>query len=425
MTSICFVNLPQERSLDPALDVPLGLLYVAAAARDAGCEISFVDFAFSDATLPFADIYAMTIMTTSYNAAIRVRDLGKSINPECLVMVGGPHPTAMPEETAKDFDIVVPGEGEWVVQDIIKDKRYYPHIAARQPITDVDTLRMPARDIVLLKEYNRRVGDEQATSIITARGCSFRCAFCSSSIMFDRVRYRDPDAVVYELEMLRDFYGFKSFVFYDDTFVLNRKRLYPMLDKIKPMGITFRCNGRAGYNTYEDFVRLKEAGCHTVSFGIESGSQAILDKINKMATVQSNREAIRDAQRAGLVAKAFLIVGLPGETDETVEETMRFIDESDPDCYTLFTFVPYPGTQIWNHREDFGVEIIEQDWDKFYVIAEQGVGGIVLQTDTYSPEKLAEMRNRLLEHLKRRRWGGTVEQYEQNVTWRNVVKTKC
>ena len=420
MPSIAFINLPQSGSLDDRLDVPLGLLYVAATARDAGAEISFVDLAFADVALPPADIYAMQVHTPSYNYAMRVRDLCKTINPLCLVMVGGPHPTAMPQETARDFDIVVPGEGEWAVRDLIQDKRFYPHVTARQPITNVDSLPLPARDIAPLREYHRKVGDDRATSIITARGCPFNCSFCSSGIMFDRVRYRSISAVVDELTLLRDNYGFKSFVFYDDTFVLNRRRLYPILDRIKQLDITFRCNGRAGYNTYEDFTRLKKAGCHTVAFGIESGSQQILDRINKQCKVEDNLRAIEDARRAGLVSKVFLIVGLPGETPETIEETKQFIDQADPDCYTLFTFVPYPGTPIWNNRESYGVEIIERDWSKFYVIAGQGEGGIVLRTDTYSPESLIEMRNDLLSHLHKRRWGGTVELYEDQVTWRKV-----
>ena len=419
MTRIVFINLPQSNSLDDKLDVPLGLLYVAAACRDIGCDISCVDLAF-DGSLPFADIYAMTVMTTAYNAAKKARDQCKAINPNCLVMVGGPHPTAMPTETAMDFDIVVPGEGEWAVQDIIWNKRFYPHIVSRQPITNIDSLSLPARDIVPLQEYHRKVGEEHATSLITARGCPFNCSFCSSKLMFDRVRYRNVDAVIEELKLLKDDYGYTSFVFYDDTFVLKRSRLYPMLEKIKQLNISFRCNGRAGYNTYEDFVHLKEAGCHTVSFGVESGSQKILDLINKKCKVEDNYIAIAEAKRAGLVAKAFLIVGLPGETKETVEETKKFIDNADPDCYTLFTFVPYPGTPIWNEQDKYGVEIIESDWDKFYVIAGQGIGGVVLQTDTYSPEKLVEMRSDLLAHLSKRRWGGTVEDYEKNVTWRNV-----
>jgi radical SAM superfamily enzyme YgiQ (UPF0313 family) len=419
MIRICFINLPQSNSLDPALDVPLGLLYVAAAAREAGADISCVDLAF-DTQLPYADIYAMQVHTTAYNAAIRARDQCKAINPNCLIIVGGPHPTAMPQETAKDFDIVVPGEGEWVVQDIIREKRFYPHIAPRQLITDLDSLRFPARDIVPLHDYHRRVGDEQATSIITSRGCPFGCAFCSSKIMFDHVRYRHPDAVVAELTMLRDTYGFKSFVFYDDTFVLKRNRLYPLLERIKELGISFRCNGRAGYNTYEDFVRLKEAGCHTVSFGVESGSQKILDRINKHCRVEDNYQVIQDAKKAGLVAKAFLIVGLPGETWDTIEETKRFIDQADPDVYTLFRFVCYPGTPIWRNQKAYAVTTTSTHWDDYYDIAGQGTGGDTLTTDTYNHQSIAEMQTSLLEHLAKREWRGTVEAYERDVQWRAV-----
>lgn len=417
---VCLINLPQPNSLDDRLDTPLGLLYVAAVLRDDGHEVSVVDLSGVERAswsthIPVADVYGLTVFTCAYNIAKAVRDIAKVKNPDAPVMVGGAHPTALSIETARDFDIVIQGEGEWVARDALRSKAR--GVLPRAPVVDLDVLPLPAREFVDLQSYHRKVGEALATSLITSRGCPFHCSFCGSDTMFGRVRYRAIDKVIEELASLQA-QGFQSFLFYDDTFVLYRKRLYSLLAEIKRLHIQFRCNGRAGYNTLEDFERLKDAGCHTVAFGIESGSQTILDRANKRVTVKANEEAIANAKRAGLVAKAFLIVGLPGETQETIDETKRFIDRTDPDAYTLFTFIPFPGCDVWARPAFYGVRIDVSSWDDYYVIAGQNDGGSVVTTDTYDAIKLAAFRQDLLTHLRERTWRGTVEGYESRVTWR-------
>ena len=108
----------------------------------------------------------------------------------------------------------------------------------------------------------------------------------------------------------------------------------------------FRCNGNTRHDTYDDFKLLYDSGCREICFGIESGSQTILDKVNKRMTVAENKQAIKEAKRAGLIVKAFLMIGNPGETKATIEETKQFIMDTDPDQYTLFNFVPLPGCDI-------------------------------------------------------------------------------
>jgi radical SAM superfamily enzyme YgiQ (UPF0313 family) len=426
---VCLIHPPQPNSLDDRLDVPLGLLYIAAVLRDDGNDVKVADLSSVSEqkwpdTVPYADIYGIMIYTCSYYIAKRIRDVCKMINPKAPVVVGGPHPTALPSETLQDFDIVVRGEGEYTMRDLvcrIEKKVKFSNIIEQSVVENLDSLPLPARDLVDLKSYHRKVGEDLATSLITSRGCPFNCAFCGSREMFKKVRYHSVDRVILELKSLVQM-GFKNFIFYDDTFVSNRKRLYPMLKEMKGLNITFRCNGRAGINTLEDFQRLKDAGCHTIAFGIETGSQKILTKVNKRVTVKENIEAVRNAKKADLITKTYLVIGLPGENKETIEETKRFMEESDPDTYTLFTFVPLPGCDIWYHPGEYGVKILNKDWGQYYVIAGQGEGGVTLKTDTYTPEELIRLKNDLLKFLKNRPWRGTVENYEKQVNWRRIKK---
>jgi len=135
-------------------------------------------------------------------------------------------------------------------------------------------------------------------------------------------------------------------------------------------------------------------------------------------TVQESIETIQNAKKAGIVTKAYMIIGLPGEDRNTIEETKKFLDVADPDVYTLFTFVPLPGCDVWKNPEKYGVEIISENWNDYYVIAGQNDGGITIRTDTYTPSELLDMKNDLLEYLRNRPWRGTVEDYEKLVEWR-------
>ena len=146
-----------------------------------------------------------------------------------------------------------------------------------------------------------------------------------------------------------------SFIFYDDIFTLRRERLFKLCDNLRDLNITFRCNGRSGINTLEDYIKLKEAGCEEIAFGIESGSQKMLDMINKGSTVEDNFKAITLAKEAGLITKAYLVVGFPGESQETVDETKAFMIRANPDKYTVFQFVPLPGCDVWKNPEKYGI----------------------------------------------------------------------
>lgn len=423
--SVCLINPPQPNSLDDRLDAPLGLMYVAASIRELDIAVRITDLSSQPRgkwreLIGYADIYGIGVYTCNYYISTEIKKVCKGINPKSVIIAGGAHPTALPEETLEAFDVVIRGEADLSIKNFMADfiRKEYKKIYDFSLPQDLDKLPLPARDLVDIKSYHRIVGGELATSVITSRGCPYRCAFCDSPMTFRRVRYRSSESVMDEIKSIMDRYGISHFIFYDDVFALNRKRLYPLLEKLEKLNIRFRCNGRTDYNTYEDFVRLKNAGCTTIAFGAETGDQGLLDRINKRCTVEQNLKAIKDAKKAGLTTKVYLIVGIPGENKDTIEKTKDFIRKADPDEYTLFTMIPLPGSDIWNNEKKYGIKFITKDYNEFYNIAGQGEGGITIETDSYTTEELKEMRDDLKDFLANRQWKGDIQGYFQKIKWR-------
>lgn len=421
--SICLINPPHEGSLDTLLDPPLGLMYISSLLKELGHDVKMIDLSFCESKFDWfdviksaghCDLYGITVMTASYYNSLLIRDIIKEINSLNIVMVGGAHPSSLPEETKRDFDIVIVGEFENVIFKVlnyIKYVHYNNNTISNyikylcSPIIfygdndryDINKIPLPDRNSLPIEKYTRLVNGNTATSIIASRGCSYNCSYCinSGKVRKDKVKFRNIDSVIDELKFLIDTYNYKSFIFYDDTFTINPK-IYELLDKIKELNITFRCNGNARKDTYAKFLKLYDAGCREIDFGIESGSQTILDSINKGVTVEQNKYAILNAKKAGLTVKTFLMVGSPGETWETVEETIRFMNETSPQLYTLFNFVPLPGCEIWNDPESHNIKIINDDWRQYYNIGGNNIGGLVIETKEMSSYEIGEARQYML-----------------------------
>ena len=420
--TVVLVNPPQLNSLDDRLDPPLGLMYIAGVLEQNGVNVSITDLAGTKREdwhnlIPRADIYGMTIFSASFNTARAIASVIKQTNGNSATIVaGGPHPTTLPNETLanSEFDHVIRGEGEYALLDFVRNEEQgvaNAKILHAPSIADIDALPLPARHLVDMRSYTREVEGKRATSIITSRGCFENCSFCCKDIHGTRVRFRSPENVLKEIAGIQSTHNINSFIFYDDIFTLNRRRLTTICDGLKTMDVTFRCNGHAGTNTYEDYVMLREAGCQEIAFGIESGSQYILDRINKRTTVQQNADTILEAKRAGLITKAYLVVGFPGETQETIDATKRFMDDANPDKFTLFQFVPLPGCDVYKHPDKYGVTEMNKDWDQFFNIAGQYKGGSSFRTSELTPERIEYLHDDLLKHLKQRGQRGTLQSY--------------
>jgi radical SAM superfamily enzyme YgiQ (UPF0313 family) len=385
-------------------------MYIAAYIREQGLDVKIIDLAFIDkkdweSKIGYADIYGMTVFSSSLHLAREVYTIAKNINPYCKVVVGGPHPTSLPKETLAYFDCVVKGEGEHFLENVLRD------IVEMPKIKDLDSLPFPARDLVNIKAYTRKVFGKKATSITTSRGCPYSCAFCCKDVFGHQVRNFSIKRVINEIKSVISEYGIRNFIFYDDTFALDRKRFYPLCEELAKLNIIFRCNGDVRNNTLEDFRVLYNAGCREIAFGIESGSQKILDIINKGSTVKQNKIAINNAQKAGLLVKAFLMIGNPGETKETIEETKQFMVEANPDQYTLFNFVPLPGCAIWKEPDKYKIKITNNDFRQYFNIAGNNIGGLAVETEGLSCSDIDSFRRDLIEFLNNRGQRGVLQDY--------------
>ncbi len=407
---IHLISLPQLNSLDDKLDPPLGLMYIAGMLRHKGVPARIIDLSFVDRkdwkeAIGYADTYGMTVFSSSLYLAIEVAKLAKQNNPSCITIVGGPHPTALPEEILPYFDYVVKGEGEFAFDSLSSPVVEMPQIP------DLNILQPPARDLVDITRYHRKVQGHKCTSIVTTRGCPHKCAFCYKDMFGHKIRSFSVERIVDEIKSIKADFGIDAFIIYDDTFILNRKRFYALCDKLSKLNIIFRRNGNARNNTMEDFEVLYNAGCRELAFGIESGSQKILDRIHKDVTVEQNKQAIKNAQKAGLIVKSFLMIGNPGETRETIEETKQFIIDADPDQFTLFTFIPLPGCAIWKDPDKYGVKITSKDFKDYYMIAGNYEGGAVLDTEELTSAEIKEEKEKLVFFLKNHGQRGKLQDY--------------
>ncbi len=391
MEKINLINPPHPKASRDRCDVPLGLLYIASSLEQKDYSVSVSDFSGGVPwDIKWADIYGITVYAPTMEISRRIAVRCREINPECRVVVGGAHPTMLPESI--DFaDSIVIGEGELAMVDLVAD---YPNLKKRyERVLDknLDLYPSAAYHLADVYSYDRIFGNQQCISVLSSRGCPYRCAFCALPPQHRIVKYRSPESVALEIQQLKTFYGFEKFSFVDDAFTANYRRLQRVLDLIRPLKIGFRCLARVSDDTLEDYKRLRSAGCELLSFGIESGSQKLLDRMNKKTTVEQNLISIKRAKEAGIRTKAFFVFGFPGETKETIEETKRFIKKAEPDEYCISNFVPFPGTDVWNNPERFGIIWQNKDFSEYYQIDKTEHGGINISTDVLSASEFKEL----------------------------------
>jgi radical SAM superfamily enzyme YgiQ (UPF0313 family) len=435
---IQLIHPPHPSATDDKLDAPLGLLYIAATLKVRGYDVRVVDLSGTGRDkekwrklIHAADLNGLTDYVCTMDISREVADVCREMNPQTKVIVGGANVTGFYEQynsawiskKLKDlgyfpvgFDAVVIGDGEEAILEVIKD---FPDLAQfyEFPLDrDLDVYPNPDYEMIDVHSYHRKIDDKESISILTSRGCPFRCAFCGLPKQKRTVRYRTPRAVFNEVRFIKDVYGIEAFNFQDDTFIVNKERVRNLCKLIEPLGVTWRCLGRAGLDTKDDYKRMRDSGCTQVAWGIESGSQEILDKMNKNVTVSQNREVIQWAKELGILDRIFVMVGFPGETQETLDETKRFIEETDPSQFLASTFQPYPGTSVTLDPERFGVTQIYKDYSKYIQIKADGNGGDCnIDTVWHSRAEMSEMIFEFKDWINQRKRRGALQDYEKEL----------
>ena len=407
---MALIQTPCYELQDDRLEPPLGLLYLATWLNKHSYFTQIVDLSsvspehWADA-IPPADIYGFSTYTTTYHRTLEILQIVTRINPESKTVAGGPHASALPEAILRDFDYVIVGEGEMALLRLVlalDNGESPPCILHESPLIDLDSLPFPDYSLVDVCSYHRIVDGRPSLSILSSRGCPYRCVFCNSIIMGGRrhSRFRSPTNVAEEIHQLTARWGVTSFRFQDDTFTLNLPRLREMTARFRDEGISYRCFGRLNLCSREMVDMLSDGGCRHIAFGVESGSDMILRQMQKGQTAEDIRRGIANAKASGLIVRVYLMVGFPGETWATVEETVNLMLECVPDEFVVYPLIPYPGTLIYQQPERFGITAINPDFSQYFQVRRERGTGFVFRTRDLDEGLIADMRAYVIERLE-------------------------
>ncbi len=385
--------IEEERGFNP----PLGLLYLAGYLEKHSPEhpvsvidsqVERLDYAELARRIAAAapDVVGITAMTMTLVDVLKTARAAKAAAPSARVVLGGPHVHLYPEETIAfpDVDYLVLGEGEEAfarlldaigqparlreVQGIVfteSDGRVV-NTGARPAIEDLDSLPFPARHLVPYGKYSSllAVGD-CVTTVFTSRGCPFKCTFCDRPHLGKRFRARSPENVVDELAECVEM-GISEFLIYDDTFTVDRQRVLEICDLIVARGLRIGFDIRARVDTVTDemLARLKAAGCQGIHYGVEAGTERMLEVLNKCITIPKVDEVFRLTRKHRIPILAYFMIGNPGETREEIEETFRVTRRLAPDYVHITVLTPFPGTQVYAWALERGV-IRSDVWREF------------------------------------------------------------
>ena len=374
----------------------LGILMLAATAREEGCACTVIDasaLALTEAELlerlaaVCPDVLCLSSTTLAIFNAGDFAVAAKRLLPALTVVVGGPHVTAAPLETMERFpalDIAVVGEGEMTLAEllrvlqesrplagvaglVIRDGETL-HATGRRPfISDLDALPFPAWD--LLEGFPGRylpapfkVRQLPAATLVTSRGCPNACIFCDRSVFGTSCHAYSAGYVVRQMVELHQRYGIREFSFEDDTFITFKARLREICERLIELrlGISWSCLGRVNHVTAENLRLMRQAGCWQIGYGIESGSPEILSLINKRVTLDQVAEAVHMTREVGIRTKGFFILGHPGETRETLAMTTELALELPLNDIRVSLITPFPGTELYARVAEFGE--FEPEW---------------------------------------------------------------
>jgi radical SAM superfamily enzyme YgiQ (UPF0313 family) len=363
---------------------PLGLGYLAAVLEKNQYEVDVIDcqalkLSYEEFKSEIGkcqpSIVGITSTTLTYKSALRIAKIAKEVCPNCITVLGGSHVTFWDDKALQEcpyLDVVVRKEGENTLLELVKmleagesfrdvlgttcrkDGKIVKN-PDRAYIENLDDLPFPAHHLWPIKSL-RKYGTV-IFPIMTSRGCVYWCDFCTAVRMFGRkYRMRSPKNVVGELEFLHNTYGAHQFTFYDDAFTVDQQRAAEICEEIKnrKLKIKWDCETRVDMVTKELLLKMREAGCIAVWFGVESGSQQVLDAMKKGISTAQTVRAFKWAKEVGLMTVAGVVLGFPGETKETIWETIKFIERISPDDVGYYIATPYPGTPMYDFVKEKG-----------------------------------------------------------------------
>lgn len=367
---------------------PLGLAYIAAVLRRAGHMVTIIDGEVENlgvdellARIPAdAAIIGFTSTTLLWPSVQAAAAKMRSVFPRATLVVGGPQVTAFPEDTIANsvFDVGVIGDGETAIVELADRLASSAGIAgpggvagcvARSPggmpavagvtrwVEDLDSLPMPAIDLLPAGRYRSMLTRNPFVTLITSRGCPYRCAFCSQIYTGPRLRTRSPANIIAEIERAVREYRAREIVVFDETFGVKRDEALQLCALIRDRKLDVRWSARTRIDVLdEELLRaMRLAGCYFLHLGIESGAQHVLDMMQKRITLQAARDAVRLARSLGFFVHGYFMLGYPGETRRDVEATARFSRRLGLDVASYTVTIPNPRTPLFEDAVERGI----------------------------------------------------------------------
>lgn len=430
---------------------PLGITYVAAAFEASGADVRIMDYIISKYSAEKLkaeiqdfkpDLVGATSVTMNFSAAAQIIKEVKDYDPSIVTIMGGPHVTFDAKNTLHcypELDLVVMGEGEQTIMDLMScgmERKQWRNIrgiafrwngrftstGVREFIDDIDSIPLPARHLLSHSRY-QALG--YPISIITSRGCPYSCIFCLGRRMVgSKVRRRKASLVVDEIEQILS-YGWNRINVADDLFTSDRNSVREMCGEIQRRGLKFTWSAFARVNTIDraTIEMMRDAGCDSVSFGIESGNTEMLKRIRKRITIRQVRNAVRICRETGIIGHASFMVGLPGESQKTLQDTREFA-RSLGILYGYHILAPFPGTTVREDIKKYDLEILTDEWSRY------DANSAVAKTSSLSAEEIDHFAAGYNDEINAC-FGKMVENYkngtgspEENLTVEGCFKTK-
>lgn len=416
--SVVLINPPRTigkgniwKKIDRALP-PLGLAYIASYLEGKGQKVFILDLQAEHLDPQQFQSYLKNLnsdfigigsTTVEIEGALNIAKLSKDILPEAKIILGGVHPSIMPDEvlSSSSVDFVVRGEGEFTLYELVsniskasdilglsyRENGNIRHNPSRPVIEDLDKMPIPAYHLLPMDKYKPSLGNYKrlpAISMIATRGCPGRCTFCYTGISGKKTRTRSAKNLLEEIRLLQRDYKIKEISFYDDTFTTFKENVREFCKHIikEKIDITWSCMSRVDF-VDEDMLRLmKQAGCHQIGYGLESASSEILRNIRKPTSLDLARKVVKLTKRARIDVRAMFMLGNPGETEDTLKQTINFAIELKPDLAIFNITTPLPGTEMYKWAKENGY-LLDMTWSEY------DHANVVMRLPTISPAKIA------------------------------------
>ena len=372
---------------------PFGLMILGSILLEKGVDVQILDcnaemipLSGLKGHLPneYIDYVGITATTALINNGLAVAGICRHVYPDAGIVMGGIHPTVLPDETfaCGNVDFVIRGEGERSFPRLIegdeptsisglsfRDGNKIVHNPRTDPAVDLDDVSMPAYHLLPMEKYRTALGSSRRSpniGMIASRGCPGRCTYCYGNVFGKKIRFRSPEKIFNEIVHLQETYGIKEVAFYDDTFTTHKKKVIEFCTLLtdNKIDLTWSCFSRVDTVDFETLQFMREAGCHQISVGIESADKQILKNIRKNIRLSQADEMVRSCRKVGIDVRACFMFGNPGETKETLRKTIDYSKKLNPDIALYNITTPFPGSKMFDWAKEQGY-LRTEDWREY------------------------------------------------------------